>query len=90
MLIPRLLTVAVRTGWLAVSKKIREWPAVRTSGLAVVAPSCLGGCDPGSGPRRFAREVFASGCGRRGGEVGDGVVVVELALPPVRHQVNDA
>jgi hypothetical protein len=84
------LTVAVRTGSLAVSKKIREWPAVRTSGLALAAPSCLRVCDPGSGPRRFAREVLPSGCGRRAREVVDGVVGVELALGPARHQVKDA
>lgn len=75
------------------SQPVRR-PATRPrSGHAawpVGAPSCLGGCDPRSGPRRGSREVIPSGCRCLVSGVVDSVVVVELALGPVRHQANDA
>ena len=57
---------------------------------AVVAPSGLSRRDSRSGARRHSLEVLPSGSGCRVYGVVANVVVIELALVAVGHQVKDA
>jgi hypothetical protein len=88
-----ILDIGERSGLEGGGTRVRSARSVLRPGdgnWSSVAPSLAGVRDPRAGPGRSSLEVFASSCRCGVSGVVGRVVVVELALRVVRHQLEDA